>query len=176
MPSLKANKTNKFLDIIDAKPSPIRVVYYDGLRFLLVPFNDSWELLYITEHLPIITNTRRRYIPTPEQALEFIRLFNYYWLFQSSVLFNWYIVVLVFLTHNQNSMSLLTTSIARIASRLSANSISMLYVGLWGKRPIPSAIARARKIDFFKKNTYQIVKELIPSATLALIWLLGSLV
>mgnify|MGYP007006640621 CR=1 FL=1 len=176
MPSLKANKTNKFLDIIDAKPSPIRVVYYDGLRFLLVPFNDSWELLYITEHLPIITNTRRRYIPTPEQALEFIRLFNYYWLFQSSVLFNWYIVVLVFLTHNQKSMSLLTTSIARIASRLSAHSISMLYFGLWGKRPIPSAIARARKIDFFKKNTYQIVKELIPSATLALIWLLGSLV
>ena len=45
MPSLNSNKTNKFEDIIRAEPAQIRIIYENGLRYILTPFQNYWYVL-----------------------------------------------------------------------------------------------------------------------------------
>ena len=78
MPSLNSNQTNKFEDIIRAEPAQIRIIYENGLRYILTPFQNYWYVLNLQHQRDHLSKSRQKYTPNYQQIMQFRERYNCY--------------------------------------------------------------------------------------------------
>ena len=78
MPSLNSNRIHQFLDIFEAKPTPIKIFYNNGVRYPLIPYKNGWRILFPKELLQDLARYGSDRIPNLQQLEQYRMRYAYY--------------------------------------------------------------------------------------------------